>query len=166
MKLFAVYLGGSIANCNIEAHDLVFVVADNIEQARPKLKQIWYGEKEGSHIDGYLELNYIDNYEVQISETKIESELNLYFVNIGYILDNQLIEQHEFFFIPAMNPQDAETEAKSRIRTDPKKNFTHKDNLLAVDNCLEINSLIPQHINLIPKNLVKAPELHSIYIPL
>jgi Domain of Unknown Function (DUF1543) len=166
MTLFSVYLGGSVANCNIEAHDLVFVVADNIEQAKPRLKQMWYGEKEGSHIDGYLKLEYIDNYEVQISETKIESELKLYFVNIGYTLDNQLIEQHEFFFIPAINPLDAETEAKRRIRLDPKKNFTHKDNLLEVDNCLEINSLIPQYINLIPTSKSNTPELHLIYITL
>jgi Domain of Unknown Function (DUF1543) len=164
MSLFAVYLGGSVRNCNIEAHDLVFVVADNIEQAQPRLKQMWYGKRVGSHIDGYLKLEYIDDYEVQISENSIESELKLYFVNIGYTLDNQLIEQHEFFFIPAKSSEEAEAEAKRRVRLDPKKNFTHKDNLLAIDNCLEINSLIPQHINLIPTKTAKIPELHSIYI--
>jgi Domain of Unknown Function (DUF1543) len=164
MNLFAVYLGGNVINCNVEAHDLVFIVADNIEQVKPKLKQMWYGEKNGAHIDGYLKLEYIDNYEVQISETKIESKLKLYFVNIGFTLDNQLIEQHEFFFIPANSLEEAEAEAKRRIKLDPHKNFTHKDNLLAVDNCLEINSLIPHHINLIPTKTSKQPELHSVYI--
>ncbi len=157
-------------DCNIEANDLVFVVADNIEQARPKLMQTWYGNKEGCHIDGYLELDYVDNYEVQISETKVESELQLYFFNIGFTFENQLIEQHEFFFIPAQNPEDAEAEAKKRVRLDTKKNFTHKDNLLAVDNCLEVNSLIPQYINL-KKSVIlsltgdlQQPKLHSTYI--
>lgn len=164
MELFAVYLGGSAKNCNIESHDLVFVVADNIEQAIPRLKQMWHGQKEGLHIDGYLELNYIDNYEVQISETKIESELKFYFVNIGYTLTNQLIEQHEFFFITAVSQEEAETIAKQRVRTDPKKNFTHKDNLFAIDDCLEINSLIPQHINLIRTKESRSPILHSVYI--
>jgi Domain of Unknown Function (DUF1543) len=164
MYLFAVYLGGAVKNCNVEAHDLVFIVADSIEHAKPRLKQMWYGEKDGVHIDGYLKLEYIDNYEVQISETKIESQLKLYFINIGFTLDNQLIEQHEYFFIPAVSSQEAEVEAKRRIRLDSRKNFTHKDNLLAVDNCLEINSLIPQHINLIPTRISKQPELHSVYI--
>jgi Domain of Unknown Function (DUF1543) len=164
MNLFAVYLGGNITKCNIEAHDLVFIVADNIEHAKPKLKQMWYGEKDGVHIDGYLKLEYIDNYEIQISETKIESELKLYFINIGFTLQNKLIEQHEFFFIPAKSPEEAEAEAKRRIRLDPNKNFTHKDNLLAVDSCLEIDSLIPEYINLIPTIISKQPELHSVYI--
>ena len=64
MSLFAVYLGGNVANCNIESHDLVFVVADNIEQALPRLKQMWHGTKSGCHVDGYLNLDYVDNYEV------------------------------------------------------------------------------------------------------
>ena len=164
MPLFAVYLGGNVPNCNIESHDLVFVVADNIEQTLPKLKQMWHGEKSSCHVDGYLNLDYIDNYEVQISETSSLNKLKLYFINIGYTLEGQLIEQHQFFFIPTNSAEEAEIEAKRRIRLDPKKNFTHKDNLLAVDNCLDVGSLIPQCINLIPTKTNRKPELTSTYI--
>ena len=164
MSLFAVYLGGNVPNCNIESHDLVFVVADNIEQTLPKLKQMWHGEKSGCHVDGYLNLDYVDNYEVQISDTQSSNELKLYFINIGYTLEGQLIEQHEFFFVPATNPEEAEAEAKKRIRIDPKKNFTHKDNFLFVDNCLDVDYVIPQYINLIPTQTNRKPELTSTYI--
>ena len=164
MSLFAVYLGGNVPNCNIESHDLVFMAAENIEQALPRLKQMWHGEKSGCHVDGYLNLDYIDDYEVQISETSSSNELKLYFINIGYTLEGQLIEQHKFFFVPASSSETAEVEAKRRIRLDPKKNFTHKDNLLSVDNCLDVDSLIPQYINLIPSNTNRKPELISTYI--
>lgn len=42
-KLFAVYLGGRADRCNIELHDVVFVVGSSIEETYPLLAKKWFG---------------------------------------------------------------------------------------------------------------------------
>src|SRR5579862_751029 len=59
-KLFAVYLGGRADHCNIELHDVVFVVGATIEETYPLLAKKWFGNLKGFHIDSYVELQNID----------------------------------------------------------------------------------------------------------
>ena len=55
-KLFAVYLGGRAPKCNTELHDVVFVVGESIEATYSQLTELWFGSREGLHIDSWLEL--------------------------------------------------------------------------------------------------------------
>lgn len=41
-KLFAVYLGDRADRCNIEPHDVVFVVGSCIEETYPLLAKKWF----------------------------------------------------------------------------------------------------------------------------
>jgi hypothetical protein len=53
-KLFAVYLGGRADRCNIELHDVVFVVGSSIEETYPLLAKKWFGNLHGFHIDSFF----------------------------------------------------------------------------------------------------------------
>ncbi len=50
-SLFMVMLGGRHARANTEVHDVVFAVADSLEDSYPQLKNAWFGEQKGLHID-------------------------------------------------------------------------------------------------------------------
>jgi len=64
-KLFAVYLGGRADGCNIELHDVVFVVGPSIEATYSLLAKKWFGNLQGFHIDSYVELQNIDGYKIE-----------------------------------------------------------------------------------------------------
>ena len=56
-NLFMVMLGGRHARANTEVHDVVFAVADSLEDSYPQLKHAWFGEQKGLHIDAWARLN-------------------------------------------------------------------------------------------------------------
>ncbi len=70
MKLFAVFLGGRAEKCNIELHDVVFTCADQITDCYDDLLDKWFGDTKRLHIDSWLELKYIDGYEILLSKSK------------------------------------------------------------------------------------------------
>ena len=52
-SLFMVMLGGRHARANTEVHDVVMAVGDTLEEVYPQLKQAWFGEAQGLHIDAW-----------------------------------------------------------------------------------------------------------------
>lgn len=70
LKLFAVTLGGRADRCNIELHDVVFVVGHSLEETYSSLIDKWFGNKKRLHIDSTIELKYVDGHEVLISKAK------------------------------------------------------------------------------------------------
>ncbi|TMP75662.1 DUF1543 domain-containing protein, partial [Pseudoalteromonas phenolica] len=83
MKLFVVYLGGRIQGCHIEMHDVRFVAANTIEEAYPKLKQQWVGDKSSVHMDSYTIIEHAEGYAIELTEERVEQAEHLYFVNLG-----------------------------------------------------------------------------------
>ncbi len=55
-SLFMVMLGGRHARANTEVHDVVMAVGDTLEEVYPQLKQAWFGEAQGLHIDAWAKL--------------------------------------------------------------------------------------------------------------
>ena len=51
LSLFIVMLGGRHARANTEVHDVVLAVGDSLEDVYPQLKNAWFGEQKGLHID-------------------------------------------------------------------------------------------------------------------
>ncbi|MBB1446555.1 DUF1543 domain-containing protein, partial [Pseudoalteromonas sp. SG41-6] len=94
MQLFMVYLGGRIQGCHIEMHDIRFVVGQNIEQTYSKLKSQWVGDKNSVHMDSYMAINHIDGFKVEVVDTYVEQNKQLYFVNLGAYRSDSLAEQH------------------------------------------------------------------------
>jgi len=56
-KLYAVMLGGYAKGCNIELHDIVFVIVNSLEETYPLLLKKWFGIERILHIDAAIELS-------------------------------------------------------------------------------------------------------------
>ncbi len=68
LNLYAVLLGGKIReNHLMEDHHLVFVVAENEEEARKSAKKKW--DAEDIHVDGTQKLNTVDGYQIKLEKT-------------------------------------------------------------------------------------------------
>ena len=145
-KLFMIYLGGSAPNANIEVHDIQFVVADKIEDTYEQLKNNWFGNIKGLHLDSYKLIKGADGYKISLQDKPQSSENNLYFVNLGGYQKERLNELHEFSLFVATT----EAEAKQRAIDSLLKNASlkHKDNLMEVDDCLKISSINGMYIHL------------------
>ncbi len=55
-SLFIVMLGGRHARANTEVHDVVLAVGDSLEDVYPQLKNAWFGEQKGLHIDAWAQI--------------------------------------------------------------------------------------------------------------
>ena len=51
----------------MEDHHLVFVVADNEEDARKQAKQKWNADE--VHVDGTQQINIVDGYKINLEKT-------------------------------------------------------------------------------------------------
>ena len=95
MKLFAIYLGGRAIKCNTELHDVVFSCGNKIEDTYKDLLDKWFGLPDRLHIDSWVELKYVDGFEVVLSNDKPISKNKLFFINLGAYDINKFEELHE-----------------------------------------------------------------------
>ena len=73
LSLYAVLLGGKIRENNLmEDHHLVFVVAENEQEARKLSKTKW--DAEDIHVDGSQKLNIVDGYQINLEKTNKEDD--------------------------------------------------------------------------------------------
>ena len=81
-KLFAVYMWGKAKGCNIELHDVQFVIWETIEACHTTLKEKRFGIKDSAHIDCYMHLRYVDGYAIELYQwEKTQQDQHLYFIN-------------------------------------------------------------------------------------
>lgn len=82
-NLYAILLGGKIRkNHLMEDHHLVFVVAQNEEEARKLAKNKW--DVEEVHVDGTQLINRVDGYQIKLEKT--DEEGSDFEVNPNYSL--------------------------------------------------------------------------------
>jgi len=176
-KLFAVYLGGRADRCNIELHDVVFVVGSSIEETYPLLATKWFGNLEQFHIDSYVHLQSIDGYEIQLVKdpAKIDLSKKLYFINLGAYKSFEFTEYHQSAFYVSESSPEAVKRAKSELCKGLQT--IHKDDVVVIDrvsntaefdidDVLEIREVDEYYISLIP---TASPDLAvpvSAYIKL
>lgn len=149
-KLFMIYIGGSAPGANLEVHDVQFVIAPSIEETYTQLINRWFGNKKGLHLDSYKHILGADGYEIIISDTPQDTDLRLYFVNVGGYNKNNLAELHAFGLFVGFSPAEAKRKAKQRLLTNETQ--VHKDNLVEVDACLELSLLDNHYIHLRKSN--------------
>lgn len=176
-KLFAVYLGGRADRCNIELHDVVFVVGSSIEETYPLLAKKWFGNLQGFHIDSYVELQNIDGYKIELSQDPSagESLKKLYFINLGAYKAGEFTEYHQSAFYVAESSPDAVRRAKSELCQGLQT--IHKDDVVVldqvsnpvdfdIDDVLELQEVDSYNIALIPTTSVEQMVPVSAYIKL
>ena len=132
-ELFLAVLGGRAPSCHIELHDVRFVAAATIESALPELRRQWFGRREGLHLDSYLAVRAVDGFAVSLGRER------LWFVNLGAYRPDCLAELHHFGLVVARSPQAAKAAAKRQWLRGALQQ--HKDDLVAVDDCLAIEQL-------------------------
>jgi hypothetical protein len=175
--LFAVYLGGRADRCNIELHDVVFVVGKRIEDTYPVLVKKWFGNQKQLHIDSYIPLKCIDGYAISLSrEPPPPSSYKLYFVNMGAYQTGVFTEVHQSAFYVAPSSQEAVHRAREKLCQGMY--MPHKDDVISldavpshsvafdVDDILEIEEVDEYYIHLQPSQTIAQPTPRSAYVKL
>lgn len=174
-KLFAVYLGGRADRCNIELHDVVFVVGSCIEETYPLLAKKWFGNMDHFHIDSYFHLKNIDGYEIHLSKnpSPLSSSKKLYFINLGAYKAHEFTEYHQSAFYVAEDALEAVKRAKSElcqglqtIHKDDVVLLDHVNQGFDVDDILEIETVDEYFISLKPSSSQERTLPISAYIRL
>ena len=98
-SLFIVMLGGRHARANTEVHDVVLAVGDSLEEVYPQLKNAWFGEPQGLHIDAWHQLHGVEfeNKKYYVDKLNI-----LYSDEISYFL-RECIENNDSFRFDIFN---------------------------------------------------------------
>ena len=157
LTLFLVVLGGRTARSHIELHDVRFVVGRCIDETLPELRQQWFGQRQGLHLDAWMAVRAIDGWWVRVvrcdrplspeqaspepllPESETPRPERLWFVNLGAYRADALAELHHFGLVVARSPQAAKAAAKRQWLKGALQQ--HKDDLAAVDDCLAIEQL-------------------------
>ncbi len=144
--LFLVVLGGRVDRCNIELHDVRWVIGNKIEETYNQLRAEWFGNKKGLHIDSYIAIKYIDGYEILITHKgnelipeDLNNNMKLWFVNLGAYSPECLQEQHQFGLIIANSRNNAIVKAKKRWLL--SNEYTHKDDIYELNSSQYIDQL-------------------------
>jgi hypothetical protein len=138
--LFLVVLGGRAATSLIEVHDVRFVVGATIDATIPELRRQWFGRREGLHLDAWMAVRAVDGWTVRLGrEPAAPRPERLWFVNLGAYRPDSLAELHQFGLVVAASAAAAKAEARRHWLQGALQ--VHKDDLLAVDDCLALEQL-------------------------
>lgn len=143
--LHLVVLGGRAPRAHIELHDVRFVAGRTIEDTLPELRRQWFGRREGLHLDSVMVVRAVDGWAVSLGrEPAAPRPERLWFVNLGAYRPDSLLELHHVGLVVASSPQAAKAAAKRRWLRGAQQIHAqqiHKDDLLAVDDCLALEQL-------------------------
>ncbi len=152
--IFMVYLGGRAPKANIELHDIQFVAADAIEETYPILRERWFGQVQGLHLDSYVVLRFVDGYRLELKRTPSLTNRKLYFVNCGGYDPSSIAELHAFGLFVAESPEEAKRRAKAHLLVNAVNQ--HKDDMFEVDDCFVVNKVGEYFVHLEPDERTQA----------
>lgn len=96
MKLFYIILGATPKGRNTEQHDVFFGIAKEVYDLKPEIDAFWPEAKGKIHMDAYMEVQFIDSFEIKIVEKQDSKDENhLYFLNLGGYKPGVFQELHE-----------------------------------------------------------------------
>ncbi|TCB59292.1 DUF1543 domain-containing protein [Acinetobacter terrae] len=151
-SLFIVMLGGRHARANTEVHDVVLAVGDSLEEIYPQLKQAWFGEQKGLHIDAWSQMNGVEfegvKYQIQFSNAQSNSsEQKLFLINLGGYDAREFGELHRYILVVAQNAMLAKQRGKAHFAQHWQKQ--HTDRVLDVDDCIAIDQVHGRYVQLV-----------------
>lgn len=97
LKLFMVLLGCKPEGRHTEQHDIYFGIAREMKELIPEFNLFWPEAKGKMHVDGWREVTEVSGQAVKIIdrlEKKIESDHQLYFINLGGYKKDEFEEFH------------------------------------------------------------------------
>ncbi|MGP5372939.1 DUF1543 domain-containing protein [Psychrobacter alimentarius] len=128
LTLYMVQLGGRPKGRLIEQHDIFFGVAGQLPELITDINNHWPEIKNKWHIDSYRAITKVDNYTIKLIETNEQvennSDLKLFFINLGGYQQGSFEEFHYKLLVVAASQADAIKQAK---QSEFYKTFTFKD---------------------------------------
>lgn len=151
-SLFIVMLGGRHARANTEVHDVVLAVGDSLEDVYPQLKNAWFGEQKGLHIDAWAQIYGVafegKNYQIQFTDAAPnQADQKLYLLNLGGYDAREFGELHRYVLVVAQNAMVAKQRGKAHFAQHWQKQ--HTDRVLDVDDCIAIDQVHGRYVQLI-----------------
>ena len=163
LSLFIVVLGGRSLKGNIEMHDVRWVVGESIKDTFPDLRKQWIGKANGLHIDSYKRIEYVDGYQIAISEPNKDKSISsisdnkfLWFINLGGYDPSKMYEEHVFTLVVAEKAIEAKKKAKKNWSTNLKNK--HNDDLSGLKSFKRIDDIHSIKV-------IKNWEIKLIYDP-
>ena len=85
-----VMLGGRHAKATTEVHDVVMAIGETLPEVMPQLKQAWFGELKGLHIDAWAQFSGVQSqgvkYQIHFSDAAPSvSDEKIVFDQLGWI---------------------------------------------------------------------------------
>jgi len=155
-RLHLVVLGGRAPGANVELHDVRLVASSDIEAAIPELRRQWFGRRRGLHIDSYVVVDHVDGWRVALRPEPPCGSERLWLVNLGGYDPRQLAELHQVLLVVAPSAAAARARALRRWHGDAQQR--HKDDLLAVDDCLAVGPLPLLEEAMLQVHLIADPD--------
>ena len=151
-SLFIVMLGGRHARANTEVHDVVLAVGNSLEEVYPQLKNAWFGEQKGLHIDAWAQIYGVafegKNYQIQFTDAAPnQADQKLYLLNLGGYDAGEFGELHRYVLVVAQNAMVAKQRGKAHFAQHWQKQ--HTDRVLDVDDCIAIDQVHGRYVQLI-----------------
>lgn len=147
--LYVVMLGGKHPRARIEVHDVVFVVAPNLEAAYAQLRQQWFGSPKGLHIDSWLEVEGVEGYRLRWSNQQpAAGEPRLYFINLGGYEPVAFGEAHHYLLLTATSLRQARSKGKQHMLRQWSQ--AHTDAVMDIDDCIAIDQVEGRYVHLVP----------------
>ena len=180
-SLYLVCLGGRIKTCNIEQHDLRWVIGCSIDDTFSQLRREWIGNQKGLHLDSYVKISYVDGFrilvkrnkinqlpEVEVPDSKSSNKFQLWFVHLGAYDLNNIYELHKSFLIVANTAQKAKIKAINAWNQ--KLVDKHKDDLynlstrVLIDDCYPLTYIGEWSIILLKDPHARSQELKPDWV--
>lgn len=151
-KLYMVMLGGRHKHAFTEVHDVVVAVGESLQDVYPQLKQQWFAEPNGLHIDAWMEVHGVShekqNFQIRFSKQKpTQVGQKLFLINLGGYSEDAFGELHRYVFVVADNASTAKQRGKLHFAEQWQKQ--HVDAVIEVDDCIEIDQIQGYFIELI-----------------
>jgi hypothetical protein len=103
MKLFMLLLGAAPAGRNTEQHDVLFGIAEDLHGLKNDIISFWTEASTSIHIDAFREVNFVDGFKVAVvtHNDNSNSEMKLFFLNLGGYKKNEFEEFHYKMLVAA-----------------------------------------------------------------
>ena len=151
-SLFIVLLGGRHQRAKIEVHDIAVAIGETLEGIYPQLKQAWFGEQSGLHIDAWAKIQGLEfegkSYRIQFTNAQPHpDDQKLYLINLGGYESAEFGEQHRYVLVIAQNSKLAKERGKQHFAQNWQKQ--HVDRVVDVDDCIEIDQVQGRYVELV-----------------
>ena len=161
MHLYMLKIGARPHGRLIEQHDVMFVVANSLSETIGVVNQHWQDVKGQWHLDAWRDVNRVGDYQISVVETTSnnedsgnlndDTELKLYFVNLGGYLPNQFEEFHYKTLVVAESLAKATAQVK---KSEFYRDYTFHNAEPAIDG------VAISHVD--DKHALEVDEIHSV----